>query len=139
MKNKILFIEDNPDDAELVIHALSRLHIVNEVVVKKDEKEIFDLLHSLAHNDKPTFILLDLKIGKLNGLDILRKLKSDESLKMIPVIILTSSRKETDILDGYQIGANSYIVKPIDSIKFFEAMQTVGLYWLAINQKPTPE
>ncbi|HWP58662.1 MAG TPA: response regulator [Candidatus Acidoferrales bacterium] len=138
----ILLVEDNPDDVDLTLRALKRNHIANEVVVARDGLEALDYLFgtgSYAGRDlsrKPTVVLLDLKLPKIDGLEVLRRLRGDERTKLLPVVILTTSREQQDLLNGYSSGANSYIVKPVDFEKFVNAVGQLGLYWMLLNEPP---
>ncbi len=142
MKEKvILLVEDNPDDEELTIRALERNNIRNEVVVARDGAEALDLLFATGpHSGKPpivpTIVLLDLKLPKIEGLEVLKRIRADERTRLIPVVILTSSKQEQDLIEGYSSGANSYVRKPVDFAKFVEAVKQLGLYWLVINEHP---
>ncbi len=143
MKNRIiLLVEDNPDDVELTLLSFQKHNIFNEVVVVRDGAEALDYLFSTgayAKRDKsimPAVILLDLKLPKINGLEVLRRLRADERTKLLPVVILTSSKDEQDILNGYKLGANSYVRKPVDFTQFSEAVKQLGLYWLLVNEPP---
>lgn len=138
----ILLVEDNSDDEDLAIRALKKNNIAAEIVVVRDGVEALDWLYGTgAHaqrdiNDMPTVILLDLKLPKLNGLEVLRKIRSEERTKLIPVVILTTSKEESDMLTSYGLGANSYIRKPVDFTKFTEAVRQLGVYWLGLNESP---
>lgn len=138
----ILLAEDNPDDEMLTRMALEENHLLNEIVVAHDGVEALDYLFGRgAHagrdpNDMPQVVLLDLKLPKLNGLDVLRALRADDRTKLLPVVILTSSNEEKDLLDGYRLGANSYVQKPVDFFQFTEAVKQLGLYWLLLNESP---
>ncbi len=143
MDNKfILLIEDNKDDIELTIRAFQKNNLKNEIVVIKDGGEAMDYFDKLAEtqpneNPKlPTLILLDLKLPKADGIDILKKIRSVPLTKFTPVVILTSSVEEQDLFNGYQFGANSYIRKPVDFNKFLNAVQQLGMYWLLLNEIP---
>ena len=141
-KKMILLVEDNPDDVELTLRALRKNNIMNEVVVARDGTEAPDYLFGIGKyeerniKDTPTVILLDLKLPKVDGLDVLKRIRADERTKLLPVVILTSSREEQDVLNGYQLGANSYIRKPVDFVQFTEAVDNLGLYWLLLNEEP---
>jgi Response regulators consisting of a CheY-like receiver domain and a winged-helix DNA-binding domain len=141
-KKTILLIEDNLDDVELTIHALKKNHIKNEVVVLNDGAEALDYLFGTGNYagrnlaEMPTIILLDLKLPKVDGLEVLRQLRSNELTKLLPVVILTSSKEEQDIVAGYSLGVNSYVRKPVDFNEFAEAVSHLGLYWLLINEAP---
>ena len=134
----ILLVEDNASDAELTIRALKKAHVANDVHLMRDGAEALDVLFGkgAAERALPRVVLLDLKLPKVAGLEVLRRLKGDEKTKLIPVIVLTSSREESDLVASYRLGANSYIVKPVESEKFFEAVNQIGLYWLLLNEPP---
>ncbi|MGC8605339.1 MAG: response regulator [Desulfomonilaceae bacterium] len=143
MKDKIiLLVEDNPDDVTLTLRALKKNNILNEVVVAKDGVEALDYLFgigSYAGRDTsvtPVVTLLDLKLPKLNGIEVLRRVRGDERTKLIPIVILTSSKEESDIINGYSLGANSYVRKPVDFSQFTEAIRELGLYWILLNESP---
>ena len=143
MNNKIiLLVEDNPDDQQLTLRAFKKNHIVNELIVVQDGAEALDYLFSTGKfNDRdlsvlPSLILLDLKLPKIDGLEVLRRIRNDDRTKLLPVVILTSSKEEQDLINGYKMGANSYIRKPVDFAKFMEAVQQLGLYWLVLNESP---
>jgi CheY-like chemotaxis protein len=144
MDNKvILLVEDNPDDEALTRRALKKNNIQNEVVVARDGAEALDYLFGTgAHTGRdlsimPTVTLLDLKLPKIDGLEVLRRLRADERTKVLPVVILTSSKEEQDLANGYMLGANSYMRKPVDFAQFTEAVRQLGLYWLVLNE-PAP-
>lgn len=138
----ILLVEDNPDDEALTLRALKKNHIMNEVVVARDGVEALDYLFGTgAHTGRdtshqPQIILLDLKLPKVGGLEVLQRLRADERTQYLPVIILTSSKEEQDLLNGYKLGANSYIRKPVDFVQFTQAVGQLGLYWLVLNESP---
>jgi two-component system response regulator len=143
MKEKfILVVEDNPDDEALTVRALKKSNIVNEVVVARDGVEALDYLFgegAYAGRDMtemPQVILLDLKLPKLDGLGLLRRLRADARTKFLPVVILTSSNEEQDRVNSYDLGANSYVRKPVDFKQFSEAARQLGLYWLVLNESP---
>lgn len=139
---EILLVEDNPNDVELTLRALKKHNLANKVHVVKDGAEALEYIFAGgAYNhrnieDWPRLILLDLKLPKVDGLEVLRRIKSDERTKVIPVVVLTSSREERDLVESYRLGANSYIVKPVDFDKFVESVSELGLYWLLLNQPP---
>ena len=141
-KKIILLVEDNPDDELLAIRALKKNNISNEVVVARDGVEALDYLFGTgAHagrdmSEMPQIILLDLKLPKIDGLEVLRRLRNDERTKLLPVVVLTSSREEQDLTESYSLGANSYIRKPINFAQFTEAIRQLGLYWLVLNESP---
>lgn len=144
MENKtILLVEDNLDDVELTLHALKKNNIKNEVTVVNDGAEALDFLFCTGKYstrnilDMPTIILLDLKLPKIDGLEVLRRIRANEHTKLLPVVILTSSKEEQDIINGYCFGANSYVRKPIDFSQFTEAIGHLGLYWLLLNETPS--
>lgn len=138
MNNKsILLVEDNPSDIELTKRALLKSHIANTLVVKEDGQDALDYLFnecSLAKGTLPTIIMLDLKLPKIDGLEVLRRIRADDRTRRIPVVILTSSGEKTDIGSSYDLGANSYIRKPVDFNQFVDAVNGLGLYWLVINE-----
>lgn len=142
MNKTILLVEDNPDDEELMLRVLRKHHIANEVVVARDGVEALDyLLGTGAHTERdlrqqPQVILLDLKLPKLDGLEVLRRLRADPRTRLLPVVILTSSMEEEDRLSGYTLGANSYVRKPVDFNEFTEAVRQLGVYWLLLNEPP---
>jgi len=139
---EILLIEDNLNDAELSLYALRKFKIANQIHHARDGAEALEYIfgskidNSQASIQNPRLVLLDLKLPKVDGLEVLRKLKANETTRTIPVVILTSSREERDIIESYNLGVNSYIVKPIDFEQFTEAVRDVGLYWLLLNQVP---
>lgn len=138
----ILFVEDNPDDVELTLHALKKNKITNKIVVAEDGKEALDYLFGegmYAERDiskTPVLILLDLNLPKIDGIEVLKRIKSDERTCLLPTVILTSSNEEKDLVNGYRFGANSYIRKPVDFNQFAEAIRQLGLYWLVLNETP---
>lgn len=143
MKNKIiLLVEDNPDDVDLAIRALKKNKILNDVVVARDGAEALDYLFGTGIYEgrdmsiMPEVILLDLKLPKIDGLEVLKHLRADERTRLLPVVILTSSREEHDLINGYKFGANSYIQKPVDFDQFTEAVRQLGMYWLVLNELP---
>jgi two-component system, response regulator len=133
MNGKILLVEDNPDDAALTLRALRKNMLTNEVILLEDGQELLDYLDD-EKNPFPRLILLDLKMPRVDGLEVLRRLKSDEKKKIIPIVMLTSSKEEKDIVESYKLGVNAYIVKPVDFSQFIEAVSQVGLFWTLLNQ-----
>jgi two-component system response regulator len=143
MKNKtILLVEDNPDDVELTIRSLNRHNVKNDVVVAKDGQQALDYLFGTGEytgrnlSSMPAVILLDLKLPKIDGLEVLRRLRADERMELVPVVIVTSSKEEQDLVNGYKLRANSYVRKPVDFLQFSEAVRELGLYWLLLNEPP---
>ncbi len=143
MKHKtILLVEDNPDDEALTLRALRKNNILNDVAVARDGQQALDYLFcegafaGRAADDVPTVVLLDLKLPKISGLEVLQRLRADERTRLQPIVILTSSKEEQDIVNGYRLGANSYIQKPVDFNQFIEAVRQLGLYWLMMNEPP---
>lgn len=144
MKNdyEIVIIEDNPDDAELMVRALKKNNLVNSLVVLEDGEHALEYVFCKGrYADKdsmysPKVIFLDLKLPKVDGLEVLKQLKSNEKTKKIPVIIVTSSKEDPDISKAYELGANSYVVKPVNFDNFVETVNQLGLYWLLVNEKP---
>ena len=143
MNNKIIqLIEDNPSDVELTKRALTKHNITNKLVVAQDGKEALDYLFGTGTyagrdiKDSPTVVLLDLKLPKINGLEVLQNIRANEFTKLLPVVILTSSDQEEDVISSYKLGANSYIRKPVDFNQFAEAVRNLGLYWLVLNEPP---
>jgi CheY-like chemotaxis protein len=138
----ILLVEDNPDDEMLTLRAFKKNNILNDVVVAQDGVEALDYFFGTGRYDgrdtniQPTIILLDLKLPRIDGLEVLRRLRADERTKLLPVIILTSSKEEQDLLDSYSLGAHSYIRKPVSFEQFSEAVKQLGLYWLVLNEPP---
>lgn len=141
-KRIILLVEDNPNDVQLTLRALKKKNILNEVVVTHDGVEALDYLFGTgvyAGRDlsvMPEVILLDLKLPKIDGLEVLRRLRANERTELLPVVILTSSKEEKDLINGYKLGANSYIQKPVDFDQFANAVKQLGLYWLVLNVPP---
>ena len=133
---EILLIEDNPDDAGLTIHALKKHNLANNLLHLHDGEEALEYLFARDVTQIPKVILLDLKMPKVDGIEVLQKLKSDESRKIIPVVVLTSSKEDRDILESYKLGVNAYIVKPVDFDKFVKAIADIGFFWLLLNQPP---
>lgn len=139
---EILLVEDNKDDVELTLHALRKENLANNIHVARDGEEALEFLFcngpfvDRSFDRPPRLILLDLKLPKVDGMEVLRRLKADARTKTIPVVILTSSKEERDLVNGYNLGANSYIQKPVDFDQFRDTVKNVGLYWLLINQPP---
>ena len=138
---KILLVEDDPNDIELTMIALEKNNLANEVYVVRDGEEALDyLLHrrniESCDTSNPTVILLDLKLPKINGLEVLRQIRANEQLRMIPVVVLTSSREEPDMKEAYKLGANAYVVKPVNFNEFITAVKEIGLFWAIINEPP---
>jgi two-component system response regulator len=141
---EILLVEDSPEDAELTIRALRRNKIANEIQVVEDGAEALDFLFCRgAYKDRafphpPKLVLLDLKLPKVGGLDVLRAIRADERTKAIPVVVLTSSKEERDLIDGYKLGVNAYAQKPVDFEQFSETVRQIGMFWMLVNQAPPP-
>jgi len=138
---RILLVEDDPRDVELTMTALEEYNLANEVVVTRDGKEALDYLYCRGEftsrsNDNPAVMLLDLKLPKIDGLEVLQQIRSDDRLKMIPVVVLTSSHEEKDMIRSYQLGVNAYVVKPVDFHEFVNAVKELGVFWAVINQPP---
>lgn len=139
---EILLVEDNPDDVELTLRALGKHNLANNVQVVRDGAEALEFIFGTGAyagrdiNHKPRVIFLDLKLPKVDGLEVLRKVKSDERTKIIPVVVLTSSHEERDVVESYKLGINSYITKPVDFDKFVLAVKELGFYWLLLNKPP---
>jgi CheY-like chemotaxis protein len=138
---QILLVEDNPNDVELALKGLAQHNLANEVVVAHDGGEALDYLYCRGQfaersQGNPRVILLDLKLPKVDGLELLKKIKSDDKLKLVPVVILTSSREERDLIESYKLGANAYVVKPVNFQSFMEAIKVLGLFWAIINEPP---
>ena len=138
----LLLVEDSPDDVELTLHAFKKINLSNPIHVVRDGAEALEFLFctgAYAHRktqDSPKVVLLDLKLPKVDGLEVLKRIRADPRTKSIPVVILTASREESDVVSSYELGVNSYIVKPVDFEQFVEATRTLGLYWLLLNQRP---
>jgi len=140
----ILLVEDNPDDEELAMLAFERSRIANEMIVVRDGQEALDYLFGAgAYADRdalvqPQVVLLDLKLPKVDGLEVLRRVRADPRTRRLPVVVLTSSREEEDLLTSYDLGANSYVRKPVDFARFSDAMRHLQMYWLVLNEPPSP-
>lgn len=138
----ILLVEDNPDDEALTLRAFGKNKIKNEVVVARDGAEALDYLFATGSHDGrdvmdlPQVVLLDLKLPKVDGLEVLRRIRADERTRLLPVVILTSSKEERDVIEGYRLGANSYVHKPVNFDEFVDAARQLGLYWLLLNEPP---
>jgi CheY-like chemotaxis protein len=138
---RILLVEDDPHDVELTLTALEENNLANEVLVVRDGAEALDYLHRRGDFSRhtpgnPAVILLDLKLPKIDGVEVLRQIRADEQLKMIPVVVLTSSREERDLVETYQLGVNAYVVKPVSFSEFVAAVKQIGLFWAIINEPP---
>jgi len=142
MSKIILLVEDNPDDAKLTLRAFKRSNMANPIVVARDGVEALDFVFARgayaerAGKPLPTLIILDLKLPRLDGLGVLRAVRGDERTRLIPVVVLTSSKEEQDLIHSYALGANSYVRKPVDFTEFLEAARVLGIYWLMMNQPP---
>jgi CheY-like chemotaxis protein len=142
---EILLVEDNADDVELTLHALRQEKLANQIVVARDGEEALDFLFQRGVHAKAAMapqlklVLLDLKLPKVDGLEVLKQMKADERTRNIPVVILTSSKEERDVVQGYKLGVNSYIQKPVDFEQFRNVVKQAGLYWMIINQPPPPQ
>jgi len=138
---RILMVEDDPRDVELIMTALEEHNLANEVVVATNGEEALDYLYyrenfQLRPNGNPVLVLLDLKMPKVNGLEVLRQIRNDDKLKMIPVVVLTSSREEKDWIESYKLGINGYVVKPVDFHEFVDAVRDLGVFWALVNEPP---
>jgi len=141
-KRTILLVEDNPDDVALTLRAFKKSNILNEVIVAQDGAEALNYLFATGDHAgrdtsmMPQLILLDLKLPKMDGMEVLRRMRADARTRLLPVVILTSSKEEQDVINGYNLGCNSYIRKPVDFAQFSEAIRQLGLYWLVLNETP---
>ena len=142
MERTILLVEDNPDDVELTLRALKQYNVRNQIAVVRDGAEALDFLFATgAYAERstcpmPAVVILDLKLPKVDGFEVLQRMRADERTKLVPVVILTSSKEEGDMVNGYKLGANSYVRKPVDFTEFVEAARQLGLYWLVVNEPP---
>ena len=142
-KGIILLVDDNPDDVDLTLRAFKKNNISNRVIIAKDGVEALDYLHGTGMyagrdvKELPVVVMLDLKLPKINGLEVLRNIRQNEVTRIVPVVILTSSAEQKDVVEGYQLGANSYIRKPVDFEQFVEAVKLLGLYWTLWNERPS--
>lgn len=137
----ILLVEDNPKDIELTLAALAKCQLANDIVVVRDGADALDYLymrnaHAARERGEPAVVLLDLKLPKVDGLEVLERLKSDPQRRQIPVVMLTSSREESDLVKSYELGVNAFVVKPVDFNAFFEAIQDLGMFWAVLNEPP---
>lgn len=137
----ILLVEDNPKDLELTLAALAKCQLANEIVVARDGAEALDYIHQRGvYADRepgdPAVVLLDLKLPKIDGLEVLERIKSDATLRQVPVVMLTSSREEKDLIRSYALGVNAFVVKPVDFNRFFDAIQDLGMFWAILNEPP---
>jgi len=138
---RILLVEDDPKDVELTLTALDEYHLANEVVVASDGEKALDYLYyrgeyAQRNRENPAVLLLDLKLPKIDGLEVLKQIKSDENLKLTPVVVLTSSREEKDMVASYKLGVNAYVVKPVDFHEFVNAIKELGSFWAVVNEAP---
>jgi two-component system response regulator len=142
LSKTILLVEDNPDDAKLTLRAFTRNNMLNPIVVARDGVEALDFLFARgafverAGKPLPTLVILDLKLPKLDGMGVLKAIREDERTRLIPVVVMTSSKEEQDLVQSYALGANSYVRKPVDFAEFMEAVKVLGIYWLMMNQAP---
>lgn len=142
MPKVILLVEDNPDDEALTLRALRKHKVANDVVVARDGAEALDYLFATGKHagrnprEIPQVVLLDIRLPKVDGMEVLRRIRQDERTRYVPVVILTSSKEEQDLVNGYKLGANSYVRKPVDFDQFVEAARHLGLYWLVLNESP---
>jgi CheY-like chemotaxis protein len=138
---RILLVEDDPKDVELTLTGLAEYNLANEVVIARDGEEALDYLYrrgkyETRHNGNPAVMLLDLKLPKINGFEVLEQIRADENLKMIPVVVLTSSSEERDLVRSYKLGVNAYVTKPVDFHEFVNAVKELGVFWAVINEPP---
>jgi DNA-binding response OmpR family regulator len=138
---RILLVEDDPKDVELTLEALGEYNLANEVIVARDGEEALDYLYcrgsfAARARENPAVLLLDLKLPKVNGLEVLQRIKSDQNLDMVPVVVLTSSREEKDVIASYKLGVNAYVVKPVEFHEFVNAIKELGIFWAVVNEAP---
>jgi DNA-binding response OmpR family regulator len=138
---RVLLVEDDPNDMELTLAGLAEYNLANEVIVARDGEEALDYLYYRGKfagrtNGNPAVVLLDLKLPKVDGLQVLRQMRADEKLRVVPVVILTSSHEERDMVEGYRLGTNAYVVKPVDFHQFVDAVRHIGVFWSIINEPP---
>ncbi len=136
MKPVVLLIEDNADDEALALRAFGKHNLGSEILVARDGVEALEMLHGRVPIARPQLVLLDLKLPKIDGLEVLKRIRANERTRMIPVVVLTSSDEESDLIESYQLGANSYVVKPVDFNQFVEAVRQLGMYWIVMNETP---
>ena len=140
---RILLVEDNPDDVELTLRVFRKYHIINKIIVARDGEEALEILFNsrkgVPEGERPDLILLDLKLPKIDGLEVLRQIKGNPRTQPIPVVILTTSKEEADLMKSYKLGVNSYIRKPVNFDNFIEVIRQLGLYWLLLNEPPPKE
>ncbi|MGQ0536799.1 MAG: response regulator [Methanobacteriota archaeon] len=135
---RILLVEDNPDDLDLALRAFEKYHLANEIRVARDGAAALDVLFATPDGEGCQLVLLDLKLPKVHGLEVLRRIRENERTRRLPVVVLTSSKEEKDVVQSYDLGANSYIQKPVDFAQFVEAVRQLGMYWLVLNEPPPP-
>lgn len=139
-ERQILLVEDNRDDEELAVRALRKHNVANKITIARDGAEALELLLGAGADTglRPQVVLLDLNLPRLSGLDVLKRLRADERTRLLPVVVLTSSKEDEDILNSYSLGANAYVRKPVDFGRFVEAVKTLGLFWMVVNEPPPP-
>jgi two-component system response regulator len=136
ISNAILLVEDEPDDIELTRLALEKSRVANKIFVAQDGVEALEMLHGPNATELPALVLLDLKLPRIDGIEVLRRIRAHERTRFLPVVVLTSSREERDLIETYALGVNSYVVKPVDFDQFVEAARHIGMYWLLLNNRP---